>query len=71
MSYVCYYLFSEIQLQNSKSNTMEDINGDINKSSSQDIINRDTGTKKFISARTFLQKLLSTFSNPLKKKTPQ
>ena len=37
---------SEIKFQNSKSNTMEDINGDINKSSSQDIIRRDTGKKE-------------------------
>ena len=33
--------------QNIKSNTMEDINGNINKSSSQDIISRDIGKKEF------------------------
>ena len=37
---------SEIQFQNSKSNTVKDINGDVNKSSSQDIISRDIGKKE-------------------------
>ena len=51
ISYICYtvswlWYFFWNPVSNSKSNTMEDINGDINKYSSQDIINRDIGKKE-------------------------
>ena len=46
MQWAEFGICSEIQFQNSTNNTMEEANGDINKSSSQDIISRDTGKKE-------------------------